>query len=132
MQKILALDYGTVRVGVALSYGTLAEPITILDNSENLLTEIKKLVVEHSVTLVIVGVSESKTLERTIAFVSELKKQLTIPIELTDETLSTQEARQKLTAGGRSRYQAQLAQVDHLAAAHFLQEWLDTHPTQVE
>ncbi len=129
-QKILALDYGTVRVGVALSYGSLAEPLLVLPNTETLIAEIQNLITEHQVTMILVGISESKTMERTIAFVAELKLQVNVPVELTDETLSTQAARQKLQQNGKTKYQAETARVDHLAAATFLQEWLDTHPTR--
>lgn len=126
LQKILALDYGTTRIGVAISYGTLAEPLTILRNTESVFTELEKLIFENGVTMILVGISESKTMERTIAFVAELKQKIKIPVELTDETLSTQYARGKLEAQGKSHYEAQTARVDHLAAANFLQEWLDT------
>jgi putative transcription antitermination factor YqgF len=126
-QKILALDYGTARVGVALSYGSLAEPLTILTNDATLFSQINKLVAEHAVTMLLIGISESKTMERTIQFVGQLRQQVSIPIELTDETLSTQNARQKLQQTGKTVYESQTARVDHLAAANFVQEWLDTH-----
>ncbi len=125
-QKILALDFGTARIGVAVSYGSLAEPLLILENNEQIFSEIQKLITEHNVEMVLVGISESKTMERTIEFVAQLKQKISIAVELTDETLSTQSARQKLQAQGKTRYEAQTARVDHLAAANFLQEWLDT------
>jgi len=127
-QKILALDYGTARVGVAISYGTIAEPLTILRNDDTLFSELEKLLVENKVTMILVGISESKTMQRTIEFVSALRGKTKLPIELTDETLSTQDARHKLVAQGKSTYEAQVSRVDHLAAASFLQEWLDSKP----
>ena len=125
-QKILALDFGTARIGVAVSYGSLAEPLLILENNEQVFSEIQKLITEHNVEMVLVGISESKTMERTIEFVAQMKQKILVAVELTDETLSTQSARQKLQAQGKTRYEAQTARVDHLAAANFLQEWLDT------
>ena len=125
-QKILALDFGTARIGVAVSYGSLAEPLLILEKNEQVFSEIQKLITEHNVEMVLVGISESKTMERTIEFVAQMKQKILVAVELTDETLSTQSARQKLQAQGKTRYEAQTARVDHLAAANFLQEWLDT------
>lgn len=127
--KVLAIDYGTKRVGIAVSYGTLAEPLTILENDDTVFARLVELLVEQQATAILVGVSESKTLERTMQFIATLKQHTKLPVHLADETLSTQSARQKLEAQGKTKYQAQTAHVDHLAAANILQEWLDTHPT---
>lgn len=124
-QKVLALDFGTERIGVAISYGTLAEPLVILRNDESILTELKSLIEEHRITQLVVGISESKTAERTIAFVAQLKEAFTIPIDLADETLSTQVVRKKLLETGRPLSEVQKTRVDHLAAAELLQDWLD-------
>ncbi len=127
-RKVLAIDYGTARIGVAISYGTIAEPLTILRNDDSVFSQLEKIIFENGVTMLIVGISESKTMERTIEFVAQLRQHISLPVELTDETLSTQEARGQLESQGRSRFHAQTARVDHMAAANFLQEWLDTHP----
>jgi RNase H-fold protein (predicted Holliday junction resolvase) len=69
-----------------------------------------------------VGLSENQMAEKTREFVTYLKRSVTVPIELYDETLSTKSVRNKLAEANRSQRQ----RVDHLAAAEFLQEWLDT------
>lgn len=125
-QKVLALDFGTVRVGCALSYGTLADPLIILPNDESLFPALQKIIDEHGVTQLVVGISENKTAERTHAFVEKLKKKIAIPVELVDETLTTYQSRQKLLQNGLNSYQADKQKVDHFAAAELLQEWLDT------
>ena len=125
-RKTLGIDFGTKRVGLALSYGTLAEPLQILANDDQLFAALQQVIAQHKVQSVVVGISESKTAEKTVSFVTELEKHLSIPVYLTDETLSTKDARAKLQAQGMNAYQADKAQVDHYAAAGILQEWLDT------
>lgn len=124
--KALGIDFGIRRVGVAVSFGTLAEPLEILTNDLHLFEKIAELVTTHHAQVIVVGISESKTAQKTIAFVTELEKHVTVPVTLVDETLSTQSARQKLQQKGMSVYEADKVHVDHLAAAGILQEWLDT------
>lgn len=125
LQKVLALDFGTERIGVAISYGTLAEPLTILKNDETIVAQLQALINEYKITELVVGISESKTAQRTIAFVARLKNELYLPISLIDETLSTQVVRKKLLETGRPLSEVQKTRVDHLAAAELLQDWLD-------
>lgn len=121
-KKILAIDFGTQRIGLALSYATLADPLTIIPNDQKALTYICRLVDDYKVTRILVGLSENQMAEKTREFVTYLKRSVTVPIELYDETLSTKSVRNKLAEANRSQRQ----RVDHLAAAEFLQEWLDT------
>lgn len=127
-ERILAFDFGTKRIGCAVSYGTLAEPLEIIPNTDEKFSRIQELVKEYSVTHIVVGISENKSAERTEDFVKELKKYVPVPITLADETLSTQVVRKKLQERGVSTWLAANKRVDHLAAAELLQEWLDTQP----
>jgi putative transcription antitermination factor YqgF len=124
--KVLALDYGTVRVGVALSYASLAQPLTILDNNQYLFKTIVDLAQQHHVTQIVVGESENQMAKKTKDFVAKLKKIITLPITLVDETLSTHQVRHYLKThppAHRSKH------LDHLAAAVILQNFLDDYPT---
>lgn len=125
-QKVLGIDFGTERVGLAISYGTLAEPLTIIANTPEVFARLSEVITAHKVTRIIIGVSENKSAQRTQAFARELQKFTTLPIEFVDETLSTQSARQKLREIGLPSHKVTTAQVDHYAAAEFLQEWLDS------
>ncbi len=125
-QKVLAFDFGTKRIGCAVSYGSLAEPLEIISNNDQKFARIQELIEEYGITQIVVGISENKSGERTEDFVAELKKVVAIPIELVDETLSTQVVRKKLQERGVSTWLATNKKVDHLAAAELLQEWLDT------
>ncbi|PIR61481.1 MAG: Holliday junction resolvase RuvX [Candidatus Pacebacteria bacterium CG_4_10_14_0_8_um_filter_43_12] len=122
--KVLAIDFGTVRIGLALSYGTLADPLTIIPNDNQAISYICKLIMDYQVNTVVVGISENEMAKKSQQFVDRLRQVISTPIILTDETLSTKTVRSKLAEQKKS----QKRPVDHLAAAEFLQEWLDTQP----
>lgn len=122
---ILALDYGTKRVGVAISRGSLAEPLTILPNDPALFTQIQHLIDANRVERVVVGLSENVMADLTQEFISQLKKKVTIPIQVTDETLSSYTVASQLKESGAKLKQRQQP-IDDRAAAVFLQEYLDT------
>ncbi len=120
-QTVLALDFGTVRIGCAVSYGTLAEPLLVLANTPEVFEQILELIETHSITQILVGISESTSAERARAFGETVQKRTDLPVVFADETLSTHSARRKL----REQHKV-VKVVDHYAAAEFLQEWLDS------
>jgi putative transcription antitermination factor YqgF len=120
----LGIDYGTQRVGTALSHGSLAEPLLIIPNTEKLFSEIQKLLTEHQAEQIVVGLSENEMAEKTQQFVTELKKFTSLPIEFMDETLSSAVVHQRL-AEMSGKKQTPKGPIDHFAAAVMLQEWLD-------
>lgn len=122
----MALDYGLARIGVALSYGTLAEPFIILPNTPNVLEKIASLCIQHSIDRIIVGLSENEMAEKTQRFAQAVRGATRLPVEFIDETLSSVEVQGKLAEknAGKKQYKGP---IDHLAAAHFLQQYLDDH-----
>lgn len=120
--KTLAIDFGTKRIGLAISFATLAEPLAIVENNAQTLQVIMQLCEEHGVEQIVLGVSENEMAVKTLLFRDALQKNTTIPIELMDETLSSQQARTRLSHLPLSK---RAGRVDHYAAAEFLQEWLD-------
>ncbi len=120
--KTLAIDYGTVRVGTAVSMHTLADPLVILPNTEHLFAEIVTLCNENEVEQILVGLSENEMAEKTKQFVSELKKHTNLPIIYMDETLSSHSVHTKLKNAKKSK---RSGNIDHFAAAEFLQNWID-------
>jgi putative holliday junction resolvase len=122
--KVIALDYGAARTGVAVSdaTGTLARPLGVVERaaSEQGLDRVASLVAEHEAELVVVGLPLTLRGERgqqareTEAFVEALRGRLDVPVETEDERFTTVLAQQ---TPGR-------AAEDALAAAHLLQTWL--------
>jgi putative Holliday junction resolvase len=123
--KVMALDFGSARTGVAVSdaTGTLARPVGVVERaaSDLGLGRLAELAAEHEAELVVVGLPLTLRGERgeqaqaTEAFVDALRGRLSIPVETYDERFTTTLAEQ---GGGR-------APVDALAAAHLLQGWLE-------
>ncbi len=122
--KVLALDYGSARTGVAVSdpTGTVARPVSVVERagSESGLARIVDLVREHGVERVVVGLPLTMRGERgeqaagTEEFVGLLRQALTVPVESFDERFTTDLAEQ---SGGSG-------ETDARAAAHLLSSYL--------
>ncbi len=133
MGRVLALDLGARRTGVAVSdpLRITARPLTVLDSDEALplVAEVARLVLETAAEIVVVGlpVLPSGDLgdqaRDVAAFVALLEPAIGIPVVLWDEAYSTVEAQERrLERGGRSR--AARRAVDAEAAAVILESWL--------
>lgn len=123
--KTLAIDFGTRKIGLALSYGTLAEPFGILQNSPEVFAEIRKICESELVEQILIGVSDGKSAENAKNFANDLGSNINLPIFMTDETLSTKVALAKIKEIKGKAYRGD---DDHIASAVILQEWIDTNP----
>lgn len=123
--KVMALDYGSARTGVAVSdpTGTVARPLGVVERAgtENGLAELARLVREEDVERVVVGLpltlrgAHGEQAAETERFVEALRGVLDVAVELFDERFTTDLAQQ--TSG--------TAPEDALAAAHLLSGWLE-------
>lgn len=136
MSRILSLDVGEKRVGVALSdpTGTFASPLVVLDAvASGLMKEIAALCRAHDVDRVVIGLplrldgSEGPAAAKARAFAGKLGGSLSLPIEFWDERLSTVTAERCLIEGGTRRADRK-ALVDKVAAQIVLQHYLDSRP----
>ncbi len=121
--KTLAIDVGTVRIGIAVSYGSLAEPLAILPVDGSEFEKILQICTQESVSQLLIGVSEATMAEYSKNFAAVLAEKTELPILFADETLSSYEATARQldhTNPGLRRLH-----IDDKAAAVFLQEWLD-------
>ena len=119
----LAVDYGEKRIGLAVSFGSLAEPIGILTNDETFLPNLARVIAEYQVKQILVGLSEGVSAQKARRLGERIAEFTHLPVIYTDETLSTKIATRKLSQAGKKINQKAL---DHFAAAEFLQEWLET------
>ena len=127
--KVLALDYGKRRTGVAVSdaTGTLARPVGVVERvtSERGMTELCAIIEREAPELVLVGMpltlrgEHGPQAQETAAFVTLLKGRCRRPILTEDERFTTKVARQ---APGRALGRAA---DDPAAAAVLLQGYLD-------
>lgn len=135
MGRILCIDYGSKRIGTALSDPgkTIASPFKTLDfkSEEILISEIASLIEEYDVEMLVIGypigMKGQKTLQTKITekFVETLKSSISLPIVWIDERLSSVEAERALRSQGikPSRHKAM---IDTTAAALILQTYLDS------
>jgi putative Holliday junction resolvase len=133
----LGIDVGAVRVGVATCDpdGVLATPLVTVprdvDGGSDLRV-IAALVAEHEAVGVVVGLPrtlagrEGPAAEAARAFADGLAGVLDVPVELSDERLTTVVATQQLRERG-VKGRKQRAVVDQAAAVAILQGWLDAH-----
>lgn len=132
--RAAALDYGTVRIGLAVAdeLGMLAHPRPFIEARppRRALERLAELVEQEGITLLLVGLprtlrgEEGMAAKRARRFASELKRRVGIPVELVDERLTTREATERLRAQGLSERERR-SRVDSAAAAILLQSWLD-------
>ena len=133
--RVLGVDVGTVRVGLALSdpTGTLASPLETLKRAKNQsdLDRLAALVVEHEVTEVVVGEpvhlsgASGASAEDAANYAQELADRIPdVPVILIDERLSTVTAASHLREGGIDS-RKQRAVIDQAAAVVILQQFLD-------
>lgn len=128
----LGIDYGLVRVGVALSdsQGLVATPLMTLRNDQKLLSEIGKLIDEYQVAGIYLGKPihlsgvEGKTQESVAAFAQRLLESFNLPITYVDERLTTNSASKALKEAGKSARESK-GLIDQLAATAILQLGLE-------
>jgi putative holliday junction resolvase len=137
LKRWLALDLGSVRIGVALSdpLGITAQPLTVLKSAgtQKDIIAIGELVNQYDVTQVIVGLplnmdgSESSTTKKVRDFTGKLVGRLNVPVFFLDERLSSKQA-ERLMIEGDSRREDRRQKIDKVAAALLLQSALQGAP----
>ncbi|USX55883.1 Holliday junction resolvase RuvX [Lentzea sp. HUAS12] len=132
----LGVDVGSVRVGISLSDpgAFLATPLVTLQRDEKRgsdLTELVRLVAEHDVVEVVVGLPKTlagrhgPAAESAAAYAAALAERIApVPVRLSDERLTTVVVSRVLAQRG-VKGKKQRAVVDQAAAVEILQSWLD-------
>ena len=135
--RILGLDYGDRRIGVALSdaFGWTAQGLEVIDRKdvgeEGDVRRIRELVREHGVEEIVIGLPKNMNGtvgprgEICIAFADKLKATLSMPVHLWDERLTTVAAERTLLDADVSRRKRKQV-IDKMAAAILLQNYLDS------
>ena len=138
--RILALDCGDARIGLALSdpLGILARPFKILTRQNSLrdIEDILDIVRANNVERIIVGLpvnmdgTSGGQVDKVREFVKELQKHTPLPIDFKDERLTTVESKNLLQS---SRKTTRNLRYDAHAAALILQSYLNDHlpPTEL-
>lgn len=137
MGRVLGIDFGTRRIGTALSdpTGTIASPHVVLTRRPGKRppwTDLLALLAEHEVTEVVIGLpigldgEEGEWAAEVRHFGDALTERTGLPVHWLDERFTSALAEQAIRASGLSRSQrADRSRVDRAAAAILLQAHLD-------
>lgn len=131
--RILALDWGEVRVGAAISdeETKIAFPLKLAFTSENAIEEIKHMIGQQHIGLILIGLpknlsgKEEKSAEKMKRFASELAQAAKVPVKQVDERFTSVQAGKILSAAGLSE-KKQRGIKDNIAAQIMLQQYLDS------
>jgi len=136
MGRILGIDFGLKRIGLALSDEgcVIASPYKTINyhGFANFLERLIPLIESFEVSKIVVGYPIGMKGHRTAQtvkvekFISALKKHTSIPIDFIDERLSSIEATRSLQRQG-FKPSREKSLIDETAATIFLQSYLDTH-----
>ena len=132
MGRVLGIDHGDVRIGIALSDPTafLASPLCVLDSTNAGLDQIIALIAEHQVGKIVVGLprnmdgSYGSATEKVRKFIEKLKARTDVPVFEWDERMSTVSAHNALREAGLNGKRRK-GVVDKVAAQIILQNYLD-------
>jgi putative pre-16S rRNA nuclease len=133
-ERWLGIDYGDVRIGLALSdeLALLAHPAATLSNDDSAIAAIRRLVVERKVTGIVVGVPRNMngtfgpSAYKAKKFGESIRKQLPDQrVVFWDERLTTAEAQRLLHGAGRN-VKSSRPVLDQVAAQILLQSYLDS------
>jgi putative Holliday junction resolvase len=133
--RILALDHGTKRIGVAVSdeLRMIAQPLEFIpaESFADFLQRLKEIIHEKEIELIITGMprnmdgSYGPAALKVQEFVAVLKAAIVVPIQTWDERLTSAQANRFLIQG-KVRREKRKEKVDKMAAAILLQSYLDS------
>jgi putative Holliday junction resolvase len=129
-RRLIGIDYGERRIGVAASDGALAVPVSIVEHRSrgDDLERVAEIVREREASVIVVGLpvlssgDEGEQARRCRRFGEALARATGLPVEYQDETLSSVEAEAAMAGAGRVHA---AKPVDDHAAAGILQAYID-------
>lgn len=135
LSRILGIDYGSVRIGLAVSdpMKIIASGLRTIPNNAGSIDEIASIIIEYNIAEIIIGNplllsgKESTTSVDVNAFSRLLSERTGIPVTLIDERFTSVMAQKSLLAMGVKKKQRQnKARIDEIASAILLQGYLDS------
>jgi putative Holliday junction resolvase len=134
VSRFLGIDYGTVRIGLALSdpTGTLASPLQFLENqsTQQVTTALSRLIQTHQIVGLVIGLPRNMdgtygpSAQKVMDFIGQIQKSISLPITPIDERLTTAQASKQLSGIGMNQKQLR-KKVDSSSACLILQQYLD-------
>ena len=133
MNPILGIDFGAVRIGVAISdeLHLLAHPLETISGGKSALTRVAEIARAKNIEKVVVGVprnmdgSFGAAAEKVLQFVEKLRAVANCPVATWDERLTSVAANRQMREAGRKTKKTR-AYIDQVAAQIILQSYLDS------
>lgn len=150
--KILAIDYGRARIGLAIaeSLSGVAQPIATLErvNRNEDMRRLREMVRDHGVKFIVVGLplrldgTRGGMAEEAERFAKRVRKQIGISVEMVDERLTSWQAeremeeqfgrKSKVSESKSKRKTGEKVSVDAMAAAIILRDYLEHKSVQAK
>lgn len=121
--KILGVDYGRKKIGLAISEGEIAEPLAVV-SPKNWLLALNEFCQRQEIEKIVIGISEGKMAEETRRFGEKIQKLTGVPVVFHDETLTSIEAKKKMIEAKKGKRKRKKEE-DAVAAALILQSFLE-------
>lgn len=130
--SIIGLDVGTIRIGVAMASWPdgIASPYATLGNDAELFEGLKQIIKGMRVRVIVVGMPRSLSGQRTQqtgyvdTFVARLKAEVTLPVHLQDEAVTSVQAEEEL----KQRHKTYTKEdIDALSATYILEDFIREH-----
>jgi len=134
-ERILAIDFGTKRIGLAVTdpLNIFAYPLITLSNDSKFIEKLKKIIEEYHIVKIILGYplkesgAESTSSLSVLKFKTELENKIDLKIELIDERYSSSIARERIIQSVVSKKKRRdKSLLDKNAAAVILEDYLNT------
>lgn len=125
-KNLLGIDYGRKKVGISIASSSLAEPLQVVryKSISDLLLEILRIIEKYKIDEIVVGLSEGEMAAEAKEFGKSLNAKFGLPVEFSDETLTTSDAQSLSIKAGKSR-KTRSEMEDAYAAALMLQGFID-------
>lgn len=121
----LAIDYGSKRIGLAIAIEGIIEPIKPISNDSNLFKNLNQVISDYQIDKIFIGISEGEFANKTKKFVSGLQNMVRLPIETTEEAVSTIEA-DKIFLANHKKKKSYKKTIDSISAAVILRRVINS------
>lgn len=131
MTKILGLDVGERRIGVALSEDKIIAPFGVVDNTnlDEAMSEIGKICRKENILKIIIGIPKSQDnvqADKIYKFALTLAQNLNLEVDFVDESLTSKEAERKLENSNLDPKSREFKEeVDKLSAQYILEQYIN-------
>jgi len=117
--NLLAIDYGTKRIGLAYSINGIIFTLPMVKNDNNFPKTLDHIITDYHIEKIYIGLSEGKIAQMTKNFIANLSPMVKLPIETVEEAVSTLEA-DNIFSQNKKNVKVYREKIDSIAAAVIL------------